>query len=565
MQAELLFNDKPQSPPGSDPDGLRYYQRDAYNAVQRELAEHRATLVVMATGLGKTTLFGAVAKHWPGRVLVIAHREELVDQASQRLAAMTDEQIGVERAEFYSRGERIVVASVQTLHKDKRLMRYSSHGSPSLIIADEVHHAQARSWKKIINHWSTAKVLGVTATPDRGDKKPLGEMFQSVAYRLDINQGIEAGYLVPLVGERVYVDSLDISQVKSLAGDLAVGELDDAMAKAVEPICQALIQRWPTRRGIVFLPGKRSAKAAYERMEVLAPGISAVVTDETPAAERKEIIAGCKSGKLRYLLNCQVATEGFDWPAADVVVLARPTKSRALHTQMVGRGARVLPGIVEDIPGPAGAQERKVAVSFSSKPSCIIADFVGNCGKHSLVSLEDCLGGEYTADEVKRAKRIAEKKKGGDPLENLREAREALRRMAKAYTATMAWRIEHFDPFKSMGVNMASVAYMDGQMGFEPVTRNQAETLKKIGLTDKDLEHMSARAARRWLQNSFERRQKGMSSYKQMKVLGKRGIDGKNMTFAQASMALDFLAKSNWRASAEVVLEYLANNQSKVG
>lgn len=545
----------------SDPDGLRYYQRAAVDAVHGKLAHSRSTLLVMATGLGKTQTFGAIAKHWPGRVLVIAHREELVAQAAMRLAQMSDEQPGVEQAESYSRGERIVIASVQTLHRERRLIRYQSHGAPSLVIADECHRAMARTWRKVLNQWPDAKVLGVTATPDRGDKKALAAIFENVAYRMDIHHGIEAGYLVPLVGDRVFIDKLDISKVSTKTGDLAAGELDEEMAKVVEPVCKTIADRWPDRRGIIFLPGKRSAKMAFERMEALLPGQSAIVTDETKPDERRDMIARCKLGDLRYLFNCMVATEGFDWPHADLIALARPTQSRALHTQMVGRGVRVLPGLVEHIIGQGGAAERRALVASSHKPHTIIADFVGNCGKHSLISLEDCLAGsgDYTDAEVQRAKKIAAKKNGGDPVENLKEAREQLRRMARAYKSSMTARVERFDPFASMGVNMVGVAFLDSRDGREPTTPNQRAALEKVGLEPAEIAAMSRRAAQQFFGRMDKRRTKGLCTFKQMRALGKRGVDAKEMTFAQASDALNFLASRNWRASAEEIMKHVSN------
>lgn len=549
--------------PHGDPDGLRYYQRRAVDAVHEKLASDRSTLLVMATGLGKTQTFGAIAKHWPGRVLVIAHRDELVSQAAKRLAQMSGEQVGVEQASFFSRAERIVVGSVQTLHREKRLMRYQSHGSPTLVIADESQHAPSRTWKKILNHWPAAKVLGVTATPDRADKRSLGDIFASVAYRMDITEGIHSGYLVPIIGERVYVEKLDISSVKSNAGDLSAGELDEEMAKVVEPVCRTVAEKWGDRRGVVFLPGKRSAKMAFERMEAILPNSSALVTDETPAEERRELIAKCKSGETRYLFNCLVATEGFDWPHADLVVLARPTKSRALHTQMVGRGTRVLPGLVEHIDGEENAAHRRALIESSTKSHAIIADFVGNCGKHSLVSLEDCFAANagYSGEEVERAKKIAKKKNGGDPMENLREAREQLRKMAKSYTAKVSTRVERFDPFASMGVNLKSVAYMDEWRGREPMTPGQRAALKNIGLDDAELSAMSKRAAQRFFQSLDDRKRKGLCTFKHMKALSKRGVDAKNMTFEQARLAMDFLASSGWKASPDAIMQYVTSKQ----
>lgn len=318
---------------GPEHDGLRHYQLEAYGAIHRSFAKHRSTMLVLATALGKTRTFASVAKHWPGRVLVLAHRGELVDQARATLEELTGEMVEIEQGQLKSYRARIVVASVQSCRPD-RLARMEKLGGFTLVIADEFHHYTATTYRRALDYFKDAKVLGVTATPDRGDGKKLAQICDDVAYVMGIHEGVQDGYLVPPKGREVKVEEVNLDAVSVNAGDLAAGELDDAMLKGVEGVVRGMLHHAGERQGIIFFPGVKSAHLAAARLNAIKPGCAVSLDGETDPDVRKQVVQDFKAGWIQFLCNCQIATEGFDAPSVAVVGLARPTKSRALYAQM---------------------------------------------------------------------------------------------------------------------------------------------------------------------------------------------------------------------------------------
>ncbi len=325
-----IFGEKPKVP------APRYYQNEAEKAIYAKLRAYRSTLVVMATGLGKTVLFCGVGARMKGSMLVLAHRAELVQQAKASLELVIGERVGVEQAELESHGERIVVASVDTIKNKKRMERLGPDRF-DLIVVDEAHHYVAKTYRRPLEYFTKAKILGVTATPDRGDAKALGRIFESVAYVMDIEDGIDAGYLVPLTGKEVFLDEIHLENIGATGGDLNVGELDEAMLKACEGIVKETLRLAGDRRGIAFFPGVRSAEYAMQAFNRERPDCAVFISGAMDPMLRKSVVDQFKKGRWQYLCNCMVATEGFDAPDVSVIVMGRPTKSRALCSQMVGR------------------------------------------------------------------------------------------------------------------------------------------------------------------------------------------------------------------------------------
>jgi superfamily II DNA or RNA helicase len=536
----------------ADPDGLRWYQRDAVSAAARAFESgDRSTLLVMATGTGKTQVFSAVAKHWPGNVLVLAHRSELVEQAAHRLEQMTGELVDVEQGQLRAgRHARLVVGSVDSIRQQKRLDRHGAERF-DLVIVDEAHHYVAKTYKRPLEFFKHAKILGVTATPDRGDEKALGKLFDSVSYVFDIAEGVAQGYLCPLRGRAVDVEALDISNVDTVAGDLVAAQLDEAMLSAVEGVVQQTLALEPGRQGVAFFPGVRSAELAAERFNALAPGSACFVSGGTPPDDRKRIMADFKAGRYRYLCNCQVATEGFDAPAASLIIQARPTKSRALYAQMVGRGTRVLPGTVDHLEGRDLADARIAAVKRSRKPDCMILDFVGNSGKHVLATPEDLLGGLYEEDEVKRAKEIAKAEPGSDVGENLARARNELRAIAaKLKAGKVKAQVRPFDPFETF--NMAWTDETRYSRYSAPATKTQLDVLKLKGVEERDLVGISKKAAKQLLAEIDRRRKLNLATYRQLRQLKKWGVARDDVPFSRAREALDYVDSTGWGRNGPV-------------
>lgn len=484
-----------------------------------------------------TQIFSAVAACWDGPVLVLAHREELVEQARQRLQQVTGEFVEVEQADLVSYKARIVVGSVQSVTQERRLKRLGISRF-SLVIPDEFHHYTSPTYKRVLDWFSDAKVLGVTATPDRGDEKALGQICEDIAYVMDIAEGIESGYLVPVIGQRVDVAEVDLSGVATRAGDLAVNQLDEVIVKAVEGVVHKTLELAGERKGPIFFPGVKSAELACQRLNALKPGCAEFIHAKTPDEERQDIVRRVKRGEVQFLCNVGIATEGFDWPEASMVGMARPTKSRALYAQMAGRGGRVLPGIVDGIKGKYDGEARRAAVAASPKPNCLILDFVGNSGKHALMSPEDILGGSYTEAEVKLAKLKAKKAPGEDALENLKRAREELAAMARAMTSKVKAQVTEFDPFATLGLETPEEAV---RFGYKPATERQIEALRKFRLRDEELGGLSKQSAGKLLDDLVRRAQQGLASHAQCRALRKHGIVPTKVTFTNASQALDYI------------------------
>lgn len=518
---------------------LRYYQYEAVDAVIKAWDQYQRVLLVMATGTGKTIVFADIAAQFDGRVLVLAHRDELISQTIDVLAKRTGEHIGLEQGPFYSGKERIVVGSVQTVYRKERYERMQALGGFKLVIVDETHHYVAKTYRQAIGAFPDAKVLGVTATPDRGDGKALGQILDTRAYHFDILAAGNAGYLVPLEGAHVTIKEIDLSTVKTTAGDLNRNQLDIAVMRGVEGIVKAILDRWPTRKTIAFFPKKRSARLACERFNYHDPGSAAVVDDDTPKDERRDIIARCRSGEIRVLCNCMIATEGFDWPEASLIAIARPTKSRGLYTQMIGRGLRVLPGTVEDHDGPECAEERKACIAFSEKRDCVIADFVGNAGKHSLISPIDVLAGDYRPAVVKKAKEIAKEEGTGDPIDQLARAELEVKVLAAQMKASkVTHSATQFNPFGVLNMKGPPV----GEYDRKPMSDKQSAYLRRyLELTPGDMENLGKREATRLIGAEETRRRLHLASFPQLKVLRKHGVTYLNISKRNAAAALAYV------------------------
>lgn len=546
----------------------RWYQDECHEAILEALQDNRSCLAVLATGLGKLSILCQLARDWTdGDVLVIAHRDELIDQAVARLELITGEQVEIEQGQWRSGRGRIVVASAQTVSRIDRLERLGKDRF-GLILPDEFHHYVSKTWRRPLDYFD-AKVCGFTATPDRGDAKALGKICDVVAYVYDIADGIEDGWLVPLIGKTIEAQEIDLSRVSVSKGDLDLGELDEAMLKAAEHICQETLRICPDRSGIQFWPGVRSAELACYKMNELRPGCCAWVSGDRklfPTERRKAIFDDFRSGRVPWLSNCQIAGEGVDIPQASCVVFARPTKSRSLAAQQAGRGTRVLPGVIDSMPQRHFAAERRAAIAASAKRDCLLLDFVGNAGRHKglLITPTDILGGNYSEAEIKAAKKLAEREGGGDVAAQLKKARDELRRMAAEHTARVKSCIENWDPFGFLGIDVDEEKY--AQFGAQPLTEKQFAALKRMGFPADQLDTMTKRQGMTLFNKMDKRRAKGLCSMGKANQLRMRGIDPTNVTEANAAKAMEYLAATGWgRGTNPVELNAIAYGTRDAG
>jgi superfamily II DNA or RNA helicase len=541
---------------------LRYYQQDACDAIHHELQSHRSTMAVMATGLGKTRLFTHVAHNWPDRVLVLAHRAELVTQAYESLSHHARGVVEIEQGPRRSKYARIVVGSVQSVAQPARLSRLGADAF-GLIICDEAHRYLAKTYRRVLDHFARAKVLGVTATADRGDKQPMKEIMDSVAYRMDIKDGIGSGYLVPLKIGRVAIQSIDLSMVPTVAGDLHEGKLEKVMLENVGAVVEETRRLHPNRQAIMFFPGVESAELAAQHLNAQEPGCAVFVSGKTPKEEREEYMNGFREGKYKYLSNCQVATEGFDAPRASLVVIARPTTSRALYTQMVGRGSRVLPDCVDGVDGKEGAAERRALIEWSEKPNCVVLDFVGNSGKHTLVSPVDLLGGEYTDEERKVAKKLAEDMSTdevADPEELLETARKrvaARHRVLREAQFRVESVVDYVDAFEAVGIDYDKIRETELQLGRMKLSTAARETLERHGVDRGEVAKMTKLQGEKLMRTLFMRAKYGYCSYTQMQQLKKWGIKSSRVYRRQAGEAIRYLRQCDYGKRSPVDLAHL--------
>lgn len=350
---------------------LRSYQRDCVlDILTAWEAGVRRPAVVLPTGAGKTVVFAALcvlqarAGHRP---VVLVNRDELVAQTVDKLRA-TDPHlsIGIIRAEQNETRGEITVASVQTLSRMSRLSKLDPSRFDR-IIADECHYAAADSWRRVLDYFDApdTRVVGFTATMTRTDKRGLGEIWSEIVFTRDTRWAIEAGFLVPVRAITVTIPELDLSGVKVRNGDLADGDLGRAMTAAKSgPLLAAAYHQHARneagnlRRGIVFAPTIDTAQAFLG--DFLAAGIpTEMVIGTTPRAERQASYARTASGANTVLMSVGVLTTGFDLPAVEVAVIARPTKAKGLYQQMVGRALRLSPdtgkveALILDVAGAA--------------------------------------------------------------------------------------------------------------------------------------------------------------------------------------------------------------------
>lgn len=371
---------------------LRDYQREAIDAVFAAWAGGmQRPAIVLPTGAGKTVVFSALARKYrayagsPGwtrgrRVMILAHRDELVDQAIAKLrAVMPGVSVGKVKAGDNDVNAPILVASVQTLSSARRREQVTRSqefvGPIGLIITDECHRAAAASYKKIYGAFPDALQLGVTATMARGDGVGLGSVWQDVVYKRSILWMISKGYLTDVRTKWVDLKALDMGAVKVSGGDWQAGDLGRALmdTEADTAIARAYREHAGDRQGIVFTPTVETAKAAWSAL--CNAGIKSLwISGETTREERLFFYEEFRTGRVQVLVSCMVLTEGFDAPWAQVAVIARPTRNAALYTQMVGRVLRPWPdkteALVLDL---VGASANKLRTLIDLDPGAVQA------------------------------------------------------------------------------------------------------------------------------------------------------------------------------------------------
>lgn len=510
---------------------LRPYQKEAETAVlsQWESGVNR-TLLVLPTGCGKTIVFCALTKDLVSdgaRVLIMAHRGELLDQAADKLLKSTGLRCAVEKAEESCLGSwfRVVVGSVQTLMREKRLEQFPEDYFDAIIV-DEAHHCLSDSYQRVLNHFSEAKVLGVTATPDRGDMRNLGQYFESLAYEYSLPRAIREGYLSPIKALTIPL-KLDLSGVGVQSGDFKAGDLGNALDPYLDSIAEEMVIHCSDRKTVVFLPLVSTSQKFRDILN--RHGFRAAEVNGN-SEDRAQVLADFDAGKYNVLCNSMLLTEGWDCPSVDCVVVLRPTKVRSLYCQMVGRGTRLAEG----------------------KDHLLLLDFLWHTERHELCHPAHliCESPEVAAQMIKDAEDstcpmdiVEAEQKASEEVVNQRE--EAL---AKKLEEMKRRKRKLVDPLQfEMSIQAEDLSGYVPSFGWEmgPASDKQRATLEKLGIFPDEIDN--AGKAAMLLDKLDKRRMAGLTTPKQIRFLESRGFQHVGTwQFDAAKRLIDRIAANNW-------------------
>lgn len=491
---------------------LRPYQQEARTAVEDEWEQGKQrTLLVLPTGCGKTIVFAKISEdrvRQGDRVLILAHRGELLDQAADKIRTVTGLTCSTEKAEHSClapecRWFRVTVGSVQSLMRQSRLERFAPDHFGTIII-DEAHHAVSEGYQRVLGYFDSAKVLGVTATPDRGDMRELGSVFDSLAYEYTLPRAIKEGYLSPIKAVTIPLQ-LDLSNVGVQSGDFKPGDLDTALDPYLYRIAEEMKHYCTNRKTVVFLP---LIKTSQKFRDILNETGFCAAEVNGQSEDRAEILADFDAGKYNVLCNSMLLTEGWDCPSVDCVIVLRPTKVRSLYCQMVGRGTRLCEG----------------------KDHLLLLDFLWHTERHELCRPAHLIcdtkevADKMTADMAEHAGVQMELE---EAAQTASEEVQALREeaLAKQIEACKARKRALVDPLQyEMSIQAADLSGYVPAFGWEaePPTDKQKSLLEKLGIFPDEIE--SAGKAKLLLDRIDKRRQAGLTTPKQIRFLERRGF-----------------------------------------
>lgn len=541
---------------------FRHYQVQSIDGIFEEWKDNQSTLIVVPTGCGKTTIFTEVARRRveSGRIMVLVHRSELLNQAKDRFQMQAgiecDVEMGSQRAAqgLFNKASA-VVATVQSMYSSNNGEGRMAHFKPnefSTLICDEGHHYISPAYKKVIDYFRNnpnLKVLGVTATPDRADEAALGQIFESVAFNYEILDAIHDGWLVPVDQQMVEIEGLDFSGMRTTAGDLNGSDLAEIMEreKVLQGVASSSIEILGEKRTLAFTSSVKHAEMLSNILNRHRMGMAEWVCGKTPVEDRARSLERFKSGETQILVNCGIYTEGADFPFLEAIIQGRPTKSRSLYAQIIGRGLRPLPGLVDAYDQP---ELRRAAIEVSTKPSVLVIDFVGNAGRHKLMSSADILGGNVSEEAMKNAVKTAREKGGAvrmnELLDDEEEKIKRLEELKKRRQEEIAARAQilarsqfsthKIDPFQKWDITPKKTNSWDERY---PLSVKQNDVLKKAGV---EVDKLSMTHKKQLFNKIIKSPSDG-----QVKVLKRYGYDLTNIDRAGASKMIQALADNNWR------------------
>lgn len=511
---------------------LRPYQQESREAIQKEWSNGvKKTLLVLPTGCGKTIVFSKVIEDrvkMGERVLVLAHRGELLDQASEKLEKSTGLKTALEKAENTCIGSffRVVVGSVQTLQNEKRLSKFPPNYFDTIII-DEAHHAVSNGYQRVLNHFEESNVLGVTATPDRGDMQNLGSYFESLAYEYKLPEAIRSGYLSPIKALTLPVQ-IDLSSVSQQAGDFKTRDLGSALDPYLESIATEMVEHCKDKKTVVFLPLVATSQKFKDLLN--EKGFKAAEVNGE-SKDRAEILEDFENDKYNVLCNSMLLTEGWDCPSVDCIVVLRPTKVRSLYSQMVGRGTRLFPG----------------------KDHLLLLDFLWHTERHELCHPAHLI---TSSDEVakKMTEKVEESELPLDIMEQIEQAEkdvvlEREEALAKQLSEMKRRKKKLVDPLQfEMSIQAEDLSSYVPAFGWEmgPPSDKQVKALEKLGILPDEIDN--AGKATKLLERLDKRRADGLTTPKQIRFLEQRGFQHVGTwQFETARKLINRISANGWR------------------
>jgi superfamily II DNA or RNA helicase len=511
---------------------LRPYQLQAKEAIQGQWASGiDKTLLVLPTGTGKTIVFCKLAEDAVRdgeRVLILAHRGELLDQAADKLNKATGLGCAVEKAESTCLDSwfRVVVGSVQSLMRESRLTRFPPDYFGKIIV-DEAHHCLSDSYQRVLNYFDQAQVLGVTATPDRGDMRNLGQYFESLAYEYTLPRAIKDGYLCPIKAQTIPL-KLDITGVGTQAGDYKTSDLGNALDPYLYQIADEMIKYCGDRKTVVFLP---LIKTSQKFRDILASKGMRVAEVNGDSKDRAEVLADFEADRYNVLCNSMLLTEGWDCPEVDCIVVLRPTKIRSLYCQMVGRGTRLHP----------------------TKQDLLLLDFLWHTTRHEL-----CHPAHLICESPEVAEKMTENiEAAGMPVDIEEAEQQAASDVVAAREEALAKQLAKMrhrkrklvDPLQfEMSIQAEDLAGYVPSFGWEcgPPSEAQVKTLEKLGIFPDQIE--TAGKAAKLLDKLSIRRIEGLTTPKQIRFLEGKGFQHVGTwQFDTAKRLIDRIAGNGWR------------------
>ena len=516
---------------------LRPYQQKAREAIFEQWDNGiKKTLLVLPTGCGKTIVFAKITEDCVrkgNRVLILAHRGELLEQAADKIHKSTGLGCAVEKPEESCQGSwfRIVVGSVQTLMSEKRLGKFPADYFQTIII-DEAHHCISSSYQKVLQHFPEANVLGVTATPDRGDMRNLGTYFESLAYEYTLPKAIKEGYLSPIKALTIPL-KIDMSGVSVQAGDFKASDIGTALDPYLHGIAEEMKKYCLNKKTVVFLP---LVKTSQKFRDILNDSGFCSAEVNGDSQDRAEVLKDFENGKYNVLCNSMLLTEGWDCPSVNCVVVLRPTKVRSLYCQMVGRGTRLSPG----------------------KDHLLLLDFLWHTERHEL-----CHPASLICQDEEVAQKMTENiEKAGCPVDIEEAEKTAAEDVVAQREEALAKQLEEMkrrkkklvDPLQfEMSIQAEDLSGYVPAFGYamQPPTKEQKERLEKLQIDPEGVEN--AGKADMLIQRLQQRIQDQMASPRQIRQLESRGFQHVGTwSFEQAKNLIDRIAANGWRTPRSI-------------